>query len=200
MAFGMEVGLSPGDFVLDGNPASPSPKEAEPSCSFRLMSLCLLRPNGFLLWRNGWMDQDGTWHGGRPHPRRLCVTWEHSLNLPKKEAEPPFSAYVYCGQTAAWIKMPLGTDVGLGPDDIVLDEDRVLPKKGMEPSSPILLWPNGWMDQDGTIGMEVGLGPGHIVLDGETAPLPQKGGRAPPQFSAHFYCDKRLDASSATLC
>jgi len=90
MAFGMEVGLSPGDFMLeDGNPASPSPKEAEPSCSFRLTSLCLLRPNGFLLWPNGWMDQDGTWHGGRPQPRRLCVTWEHSLNLPKKEAEPP---------------------------------------------------------------------------------------------------------------
>jgi len=26
---------------------------------------------------------------------------------------------VYCGQTAAWIKMPLGTEVGLGPGDIV---------------------------------------------------------------------------------
>jgi len=28
---------------------------------------------------------------------------------------------VYCGQTAGWIKMPLGTEVGLGPGDIVLD-------------------------------------------------------------------------------
>jgi len=37
------------------------------------------------------------------------------------------------------------------------------------------------------LGMEVGLGPGHIVLAGDPAPLP-KGGRAPPQFSAHFYC------------
>ena len=37
--------------------------------------------------------------------------------------------------------------------------------------------------------MEVGLGPVHIVLDGDTAPLPQKGGRA-PQFSAHLYCDQ----------
>jgi len=25
---------------------------------------------------------------------------------------------VYCGQTAEWIKMPLGTEVGLGPDDM----------------------------------------------------------------------------------
>jgi len=28
---------------------------------------------------------------------------------------------VYCGQTVGWIKMPLGTEVGLGPGDIVLD-------------------------------------------------------------------------------
>jgi len=30
-------------------------------------------------------------------------------------------AYVYCGQTAGWIKMPLGTEVNLGPGDVVLD-------------------------------------------------------------------------------
>jgi len=42
--------------------------------------------------------------------------------LPKKGAEPPkFSAHVYCGQTAGWIKMPLGTKVGLSPGDSVLD-------------------------------------------------------------------------------
>ena len=28
-----------------------------------------------LLWPNGWMDQDGIWHRGRPQPRRLCVRW-----------------------------------------------------------------------------------------------------------------------------
>ena len=27
----------------------------------------------YLLWRNGWMDQDATWYGGTPRPRRLCV-------------------------------------------------------------------------------------------------------------------------------
>jgi len=32
------------------------------------------------------------------------------------------------------------------------------------------------------LGMEVGLGPSDIVLDGDPAPLPQKGGRAPPIF------------------
>ena len=156
---GMEVGLSPEDFVLDGDPA-PSPKKGvEPP----VFDPCLL-------WPNGWMDQDGTWHGHRPQPRRLCVRWGSSPSpkmgqspfpnfrpisivakrldvikmplgmevglspgdfvrsgpstLPKKGADPPqFSAHVYCGQTAAWIKMPLGTDVGLGLRVIVLDGD-----------------------------------------------------------------------------
>jgi len=34
---------------------------------------------------------------------------------------------VYCGQTAGWIKMPLGMVVGLGQGDIVLDGDPTLP-------------------------------------------------------------------------
>ena len=50
-------------------------------------------------------------------------------------APPQFSAHVYCGQTAAWIKMPLGTEVGLGPNDIVLDGDPAAPspKRGQSP-------------------------------------------------------------------
>jgi len=41
---------------------------------------------------------------------------------------------VYCGQTFGWIKMKLGTQVGLGPGHIVLDEDPApLPKKGASP-------------------------------------------------------------------
>jgi len=63
-----------------------------------------------------------------------------------------FATLVYCGQTVGWIKMPLGTEVGLGPGDIVLDEDPAhsLPK-GMPPLfGPCLWWPNGWIDQDTT--------------------------------------------------
>jgi len=37
---------------------------------------------------------------------------------PKKD--PQFLARVCCGQTAGWIKMPLGTEVGLVPGHIVL--------------------------------------------------------------------------------
>ena len=46
---------------------------------------------------------------------------------------PQFSANVCCGQMAGWIKMALGTDVGLSPGHIVLDGDPApLPKNGAE--------------------------------------------------------------------
>ena len=75
---------------------------------------------------------------------------------PQKGAEPPpqFSAHVYCGQTAGWIKMTVGMEVGLGPGHIVLDgEPAPLPKRGQSPApifGPFLLSPNGFMNQDGT--------------------------------------------------
>ena len=95
MALGVEVGLGPGDFVFDGEPAPPHKKKAQP-----------------------------------PHP-----IFDH----------------VYCGQTAAWTKMPLGTEVGLDLRDIVLDgESALAPVKGHSPPPPIFgqcpLWSNGWMD------------------------------------------------------
>ena len=43
--------------------------------------------------------------------------------IPKGAKPTQFSAHVYCGQTAAWIKMSLGTELGLGASDIVLDWD-----------------------------------------------------------------------------
>jgi len=93
----------PGHIVLDGDPA-PLPKKGgaqQPP----LFGPCLL-------WRNGWMDQDATWFGGRPRPRPHCVRWGPSC--PERGiAAAHFSAHVYCGQTAGWIKMPFGTQVGL---------------------------------------------------------------------------------------
>ena len=54
--------------------------------------------------------------------------------IPKKGAEPPkFSAHVYCGQTAGWIKMTLGMEVGLSQGDFLLDGDPALPS----PKRPI---------------------------------------------------------------
>jgi len=61
---------------------------------------------------------------------------------------------VYCGQTAGWIEMRLGVEVGLGPGHIVLDGDPAAPKKKESTSAPILgpclLWPMGGMDQGST--------------------------------------------------
>jgi len=92
----MEVSLSPGDFVLDGDLA--------------------------------------------PYPKR-CGS-----------SPTQFSAHVYCGQTAAWIKMPLGSVVGLGLRHIVFDVDPATARKKAHPPhsifGPCLLWPNGWMDED----------------------------------------------------
>jgi len=74
MAFGMEVGLGPGDCVFDGDPAAPRT-------------------------------------GGTPTTTQ-------------------FLARVYCGQTAAWMKTPLGTEVDLGPGHIVLDGVPALRETG----------------------------------------------------------------------
>ena len=130
---GMEVGLSPGDFVLDGDPA--------------------------------------------PYP------------LPEKGRSPAqFSAHVYCGQTAAWIKMPLGTEVGLGLRDIVFDVDPATPRKRAHPHHPIfgpcLVWPNGWMDEDDAW---YGNRPRPRPHCTRRVPAPAKGAQQPPLFG-HVYC------------
>ena len=128
MVLGTKVGLSPGDFVLDGHPA-PSPKKgAEPPLQFSAHFYCC-QTAGCIKMPLG-MDVD-------PVP------------LPKKGAEhsPKFSAHVYCGQTAGWIKMVLGTKVGLSPGDFTLHGGPFpLPKNGggaPQIFGPYLLWPNG---------------------------------------------------------
>jgi len=40
-----------------------------------------------VLWPNGWMGQDETWHAGKPRPWPQCVRWG-SASLPQKGAEP----------------------------------------------------------------------------------------------------------------
>ena len=97
MSLGMELGLNPGDFVLDGDPAAPSPKRRR-SPPPEKIGLCSL-------WPNGWMAEAGTWHRGRPQTRRLCVKWGPSA-LPQKGVEPrypvfgPFLLRMY--QSATW--------------------------------------------------------------------------------------------------
>jgi len=57
-----------------------------------------------------------------------------------KREEPPtqFSAHVYYGQTAGWIKMPLiGTEEDVGPGDVLLDGVQD-PQTGTAPPN---FWP-----------------------------------------------------------
>jgi len=183
----MEVGLGPGDFVSDGDPAPLPKRGGTPS---QIFSQCLL-------WPYSWIGQDGTWDGGRPQPRRLCVRWGSSP-LPKKGVEPPlqFLAHFYCGQTALCIKMPLGVEVDLSPGDFVLDGDPASHQK--EGGAPQFL-AHGYCDQtaDGSrwhLVWRWAFGPGHIVLDGDPAPLCKKGAE-PPNFRPMFILTKRLDAS-----
>jgi len=49
MQLDTEVGFSPGHTVLDGDPV-PLPKGAQPPIF-----------GTYLLWPNGWMDQDAAW-------------------------------------------------------------------------------------------------------------------------------------------
>ena len=57
---GKQVGLIPGHMVLDGDPAPLPKKGAEPLSP--IFDPCPL-------WPNGWMDQDGIWHGDGPWSR-----------------------------------------------------------------------------------------------------------------------------------
>jgi len=71
----------------------------------------------------------------------------------KGQSSVQFSAHACCGQTAKWIKMPVGTVVDLGPGGIVLDGNPAPPKKGGGTAPPIfahVLCPNGCLDQDAT--------------------------------------------------
>jgi len=70
--------------------------------------------------------------------------------------------------------MPLATEVGLGPRDIVFDVDPATPrKKGSHPTQFLVHVYRGqmagWMKTP--LGTEVDLGPGHIVLDRVPAPV-----------------------------
>jgi len=129
--------------------------------SVRCLSSCLsVCPvcNVRSLWPNGWTDQDETCHAGRPRPWPHCVRWGPSYPSSKgaQPSSPQFSAHICCGQMAAWIKMSLGMELGLGPGHCVRWGPRSpSPKGGRSPPptkkiGPCLLWPNGCVDEADT--------------------------------------------------
>ena len=79
--------------------------------------------------------------------------------------------------------MPLGTEVGLVPDDIVLDGDPATPIKGHTHPTQFLArvyCGQAFACMNTPLGTEVDLGPDHTVLDG--VPAPAKGAQQPPFF------------------
>jgi len=58
------------------------------------------------------MDQEETWHGGTSG--HIVLDGDPAPSPKGGTAAPNFRAF-HCGQTAGWIKMTLGTQVGLGP-------------------------------------------------------------------------------------
>jgi len=83
-----------------------------------------------LLWPSGWIDQDATWHTKVGLvPSHMVLNGDPALMPPKGAQQPPLSAHVYCGQSAGWIRIPLGK----------LVRGRFLPRRHCvqwEPSSP----------------------------------------------------------------
>jgi len=139
---------------------------------------------------------------------------------PQKGQSHPIFGHVYCAQTDAWIMMPLGTDVGLGPGhvvlvccgqtagwikmplimvglgpgNIVLNADPAPPPRGtvLQISAHVCCGQTaGWIKMP--LGMTVGLGPGNTVLDADPA-LPQ--GAQPPNLCPMYIVAKRLPISA----
>ena len=142
------------------------------------------------LWQNCWMSQDATWHRGRPWSRTHCVRWGLSSPPQRGTAPSQFLAHICCGQTAGWIKMPLGRKVGRGPSDTVLDGNAAPPFQSGTTSpisGPCLLWPNSCMDQDASWYGGWRRPRPHCVRQGPSSPC-ERGTDAPPLLSADVYC------------
>jgi len=130
------------------------------------------------------MDQNETWYADSPRPWPHCVRWRLSSPPQKGCGAPQFSAHFYCRQTAGWIKMALGMEVGLDPGHIV---PALSPKSDRVPqSSAHFCCGQTAVCIKIPLGTEVGLSLGDIVLDGDQAPPPLEAHSL--QYSANVRC------------
>jgi len=98
MKLGMQVGLSPGHTVFDGVPALPLPKGAEPP---------IFGP--YLLWPNGWMDQDVTWREAGLSPSDIVFDGDPAPS-PKGDGALNFRPTSIMAKLLDGSKMALGTE------------------------------------------------------------------------------------------
>jgi len=114
---------------------------------------CLSACNVGVLRANGWTDKDESWHACRPRTRSHCVRWGPSF---PQMAQPPnfrpmsivakrldgstqLSSTSIYGRRCKTPQCPqdedaIGTEVSLGPGDVVLDGDPAPPKRGTAPT------------------------------------------------------------------
>jgi len=131
MPLGMEVGLSPGDFVLDGDPA-PTPKGAEPHP---------ILAHVFCGQTTAWVNMPlGTEVGLRLRD----IVFDVDPRYPRKKGTPTLPNFgpCLCGSMAGWMSAPLGTEVDIGPGHIVLDGFPARSKGAQQLPlfGPCLLW------------------------------------------------------------
>jgi len=162
-----------------------------------------------LLWPNGWMDEAGTWHGGRPQPRQLCVRWEPAPRFPKigRSLLPNFRPIStvpngWMRQDATWYEhrpQPRGLCIRWGPNPPPQRGGRLRPPPQKKKSTDVYCGQMaGWVKM--ALGTEVGLSPGDFVLDGDPALTPPKKRAEPlPNFRPISIVAKRLDASRCHL-
>jgi len=178
MPLGTKVRLSPGDSVRWG-PTLSHKKGGAPSPIF---GPCLL------LSPDCCMDQDGTWHVGRPWSSPHCARWGHSSPPQKGGRAPIFVPSLlwpngWMHQDATWYggrPQPRRLCVRRGPSPC--------PKRGGAPPNfrPRLLWPNGCMDQDATWYGGRPWPTRHCVRCGPSY-RQKKGHTNPTQFLAHVH-------------
>jgi len=149
------------------------------------------------------MDEAGTWHGGRPQPRRLCVRWRPSHPAQKVGRAPTTQIYSPCllwpncwmDQDATWQEgrpQPRRLCVRWGPSPP--------PHKGG--GAPPEFYAHFYCGQTAgctkmPLGMEVGLRPGTLCQMGTQPPSQKEGGA--PNFRPMSIVSKRLDGSRCHL-
>ena len=128
-----------------------------------------------------WLDGSRCHSVWRSASSQATLCYMGTLLPSPKGHSPQFLAHVCCGQTAGRIKMSLGREADVGPDDIVLDGDPAPPKRH-SPQFSAHVCPKSCMDQDAT------------WYGGRPRPKqhcvrwrPRKGAEPPPIFGP-FYC------------
>jgi len=114
--------------------------------------------------------------------------------LPKRLQQPlpHFSAHVYCGQTAGWIKTPLAAEVDLGPGDCVEWGPRFPTERGMVASTfrPMSILAKRLYRSGYHLVRRYGLGAGEIFRWGPSRKAER--GTADFHFSTHIYCGQTV--------